>query len=785
MLAKRVYYEDKVFFQTLSGHIADSLKILKTYFEKKGYILKNFCKRWEISETKLKKNLFLAVSLHDIGKLTKEFQDNIKHGKNSSEYPHPFFALPVLDRLPFDKLENLPIPIFAILGHHTQLHRQIYYNITKNVTYLEKEIIEFINLKINYFYRNIDFTKHFRLPNIKIDKWEEMDPESIFERYIYSYSKKRKLGNYKTKSIFTYFFSILQICDDFSSANFTSFIENNKGKEDIFESVLKKADKYIFDINLKHDDIKGKIFGNCKPYNFQEELLKSDNKYNFLFAPCGRGKTEAALLWALKAKQKFYCDRIVFALPTQVTCNAMYYRFINEYNFEKENIGLFHGKSFIVLSNSEKNSNISAKNTENFDEVKSYNLVRDDNFKGKVFFKPITVTTIDHIAYSFVHGYNQADFALGNLQNSIIIFDEIHYYEIHTLNILLRMFSILKKMKIPHLLMTGTAPEFLLKELNNYSIIKDNEGLEYKPFIIRKNNIDIFEDKKVFKEILIDYTNKKKIFVILNQVEWTQKFYIELKKFLKEKKVNNPKIILYHSRFIYEDRVKKEEEIKEMVKHTPCIVVATQVIEISLDISSDVMYSQIAPPDAVGQRAGRINRGGKTFIRNNYDKFELKLFWLNNYKPYNDNIILKSWENFNEGPISYKTIKEVCDKVYNEKVIYKDERFYDYFKKNILFGNQPKEIAKIDEQGTNLKIRDYNYLSVDIVPINFKKNIFYSTTTSNYKLKIPYYYILKNPEYFSTEENKYKEKVIFCSYPYNYEIGLKIEKFENIEERIL
>ena len=94
------------------------------------------------------------------------------------------------------------------------------------------------------------------------------------------------------------------------------------------------------------------------------------------------------------------------------------------------------------------------------------------------------MTTIDHLIYSFVHGFRQADFALGNLQNATIIFDEVHYYEKHTLNHLTTLFRLLKKFDIPHLLMSGTLPDFIRDELENYVEVIDKEGIEYTPFLL-------------------------------------------------------------------------------------------------------------------------------------------------------------------------------------------------------------------------------------------------------------------------------------------------------------
>ena len=789
MIAKRIQINEKVYYQTLKGHTEDSLKILKTYFLQKGNVFKSFCRKWEINENIFKKNLFLAVAFHDIGKLTKEFQNNIKAGKSSKDYPHPFFALPILDELPFDNFDNLPIPVFVVMSHHTQLHRLIYNSVNKRITYLKNEIIEFANKRIWKFYNDLEFNYDFVLPLISLKNWKELKPTLIFDNFIQQYSKISELGNYKTKAIFSYFFSILQLCDDYSSAHFRKFIEEEDPKEEIYNSVLTNIEEYIYDLTYSQKEFHKIVFNNNIPYSFQKELAAKKEKYNFLFAPCGRGKTEAALWWAYNIKQKYNCDKIIFSLPTQVTCNAMYERFVDEYNFGEKNVGLFHGKSFIALKYRKENQDkFFYDEVDEETDVKSYDLLRDETFKGNVFFKPITITTIDHIAYSFVHGFNQSDFACGNLQNSIIIFDEVHYYETHTLNVLLRLFFILRKMKIPHLLMTGTAPEFLLKAINKkkevYSIVKDDEGLEYQPFTIVKREENILENEDVFEEIRNDYIDNKKIFIVLNQVEWTQDFYFYLKKYLEENEIE-PKIVLYHSRFIHKDRVKKEEEMKLLVKSSPCIIIATQVIEISLNISSDVMYSQIAPPDAIGQRAGRLNRSGKTHKSNNYS-YEMKLFNLEKYLPYPTDIVQKSWENFQEGSISYKKIKEICDGVYKDTELKKDVRYNDYFKKNILFGNKPREIASGDEEGEALKIRETNYQTIDVIPQIFESELYQKNNLiTEYKCRVPYYFIIMNPAFFNVETKKFKEKIMFCSFPYSYEIGLQRNNFENIDDRML
>ena len=70
-------------------------------------------------------------------------------------------------------------------------------------------------------------------------------------------------------------------------------------------------------------------------------------------------------------------------------------------------------------------------------------------------------------------------------------------------------------------------------------------------------------------------------------------------------------LICYHSGFIGKHRVEKEKMIRSLFKGSDsCVLVSTQVSELSLDISADVMYSEIAPIDSIVQRGGRLNRKG-------------------------------------------------------------------------------------------------------------------------------------------------------------------------------
>jgi len=74
--------------------------------------------------------------------------------------------------------------------------------------------------------------------------------------------------------------------------------------------------------------------------------------------------------------------------------------------------------------------------------------------------------------------------------------------------------------------------------------------------------------------------------------------------------------VVLHGKFCARDRSQKEMEIGRFVgrnlkisKRRPLILVATQVVEVSLDLDFDVLYSDPAPLEALIQRFGRVNRG--------------------------------------------------------------------------------------------------------------------------------------------------------------------------------
>ncbi|MCK6468808.1 MAG: CRISPR-associated helicase Cas3' [Candidatus Brocadia sinica] len=788
------YYEERKLYQSLYGHIYDSLAFLKGYLHKEFSIIKTLCNRWQIKEADLIKSLFLTILLHDVGKLTKTFQKNILAGKHTFYMPHPLAGLPILIEFQnhFPKLlEDIApsyLEITAVLSHHTQAYSGLYSTIDCKPDFETESVNNFMK-EVICIYDKLEFGNYFKreFTEIKI-KCPNRKPDELKNGVDCLKEIDRIDGNkIAIKSVYSFIFSLLKMSDILASINFVEKVKNENVKEGfVFDELYDPNNQFPF------SGITNKMgmWHRKSKRLFQENLYNNPKPFTMLFAPCGRGKTDASLYWATELIEKREANRIIFALPTQVTCNAMFNTLSSNDYFGENRVGLYHSRSALELSERKK---------EEHEETEDHQLfVNDETFKGEIFFYPVTVTTVDHLLYAFIHGYSKADLSLGNIQTSAVIFDEIHYYDHTMLSNLKQLFSILRQMKIPHLLMSGTFPEFLRSEINKldeYHWEEDKEGLDFTPFeIIKKGEKPIITndilDNEAEVELIDGYKNGLKQFVILNTIQSAQLTYIQLQERFKKIGINKSNMILLHSRFIYNDRRDIEKKILRQAKaekkiqenDIPFILIATQVIEVSLDISSQRLFTECAPVDAIGQRGGRLNRGGQIAGEN-----RMILFKTSNAKPYDDELLENSWAAIPKGIVNYLDFKKACDKVYNGRCISLSD-FDVFFRECTLFGRGPKEIRWNEDKGKIFKTREENYKTIDVYPIKF----FYSHgnelfKTTNEVIKVPawwYWYDKKENKDLFCEHLIDDKTYLLCKLPYSREMGLSTlnTTYINIEQ---
>jgi CRISPR-associated endonuclease/helicase Cas3 len=112
------------------------------------------------------------------------------------------------------------------------------------------------------------------------------------------------------------------------------------------------------------------------------------------------------------------------------------------------------------------------------------------------------------------------------------------------------------------------------------------------------------------QRIVADACVGKSVLVVCNLVDRAQTVYQQLSRQLEPFKIP---VELLHGRFNMRDRSRKEAIIRnasgsKSQQRYPIVLVATQAVEVSLDIDLDTIYTDPAPLEALVQRFGRINR---------------------------------------------------------------------------------------------------------------------------------------------------------------------------------
>lgn len=318
---------------------------------------------------------------------------------------------------------------------------------------------------------------------------------------------------------------------------------------------------------------------NRKGELFPLSFINSDisKKHTFVKAPTGAGKTDFLI--------KRCRGRIFYTLPFQASINAMYERICADVGDRVKDIRLLHSISQLQI-----------------EEDKIIKKVIQNKFGSAI--KVLTPHQLASIALG-TKGYEAILF---DLQGCDIIMDEIHTYSDIMQSIVLKMVEVLKQIGCRIHIGTATMPSALENAILEILEEKQVQKVQLPDLVL-----DSFNRHKVYKaDSLVDLhpviqqaiEQEWKILIVCNRVVNAQVIFKQMDELYPEVKK-----MLIHSRFRRGDRNNKEKELKAYsATSEACIVVATQVVEVSLDISFDLMITEAAPIDALIQRFGRINR---------------------------------------------------------------------------------------------------------------------------------------------------------------------------------
>lgn len=368
----------------------------------------------------------------------------------------------------------------------------------------------------------------------------------------------------------------------------------------------------------------------------------------------GSGKTEAAYLAAEIMMQKFGCSGVAFLLPTQATSNAMFRRaeswLRSLLSFQddgcQQDVHLLHGKAEFNTDYMELPVWNAAWMGDGPADDES--IVVNQWFSGRKrgLLAPFVVGTVDQLLMAALNTRHLQLRHLG-LAGKVVVVDEVHAYDAYMNEYLKQVLRFLGSYNVPALLLSATLPPTRRDELLRayrgeiqrrrrrrvafakpprlatgvpaYPLLSYtgmNKGIppEYSPVnsnaCTKQITLSLIsdEDDTLVAELKEALREGGCACVIRDTVRRAQETFELLQEQL------DVDVLLAHSRFISPDRAETDRMLGDLLGPQTCkrpealVVVATQVIEQSLDVDFDFMCTDIAPVDLVIQRVGRLHR---------------------------------------------------------------------------------------------------------------------------------------------------------------------------------
>lgn len=556
-------------------------------------------------------SLFWACFLHDFGKATKGFQDMLRGGERWS-HRHEVFSLAFLQWMgnPVSEEERLWIAA-AIVSHHKDADKiqRLYSEIgdPDNKIIVER-IAEIDDLTLGRLWDWLDRysstwidllglnANGIILPKLMPRKEAindiKTDGAANIRKYLSRYKRWiRKIRKSDDQALIVGTMALrgFAISSDHLASAHTGELPSSKLSQP--ETLL---ERWHFPPN--------------EPYYHQSACINTHGSA-ILMAPTGSGKTEASLLWAVaQAEEGLPVPRLYYMLPFQASMNAMFERLDNEHDgaFPGQ-VGLEHSRSTLAYYRMLKDDDL-------YDKAKNAKILSN---LARLNYYPVRVLSPYQIlkAPYCLKGYESI---LADCFNAVFILDEVHAYEPARLALILGTVRYLREQyRSKFFVMSATLPSILREKLidaiGSDILIEASPDL-YMKFLRHKLELRDGEllNKDALDKIAENALKGKSVLVCCNTVRRSQGAFRELQNRLK----SNVDVVLLHGRFNGKDRLDKEKVVRDATgsksdQRKAIVLVATQVVEVSLDIDLDVIYSDPAPLEALLQRFGRVNRRRK------------------------------------------------------------------------------------------------------------------------------------------------------------------------------
>ena len=605
-------------YKQLSAHMIDTgcctMTLLRS--ESSKSLLVFLSEQWKCSEERAASFASYFAALHDIGKAIPQFQmqnedcwsrlvsaagDTLLSGKNSEPIRHEYASARIMRRI--WKKQHVSRPAVDGYACVLSLHHQKI-NLSSGLRHKEE------------------------FPGF----WQEMQEQ--LERLIrktFAVSDGLPVPD-DVDAVCVMLTGLIILCDWVASSGpFES--ECNATDDGYFSYSMATAEKTMRSYGLIGEQANRSIngfhdlwpqIGEMRDIQKQCEKLNPASPLTIIEAPMGEGKTEAALYIAEKMKGVWNKRGIYMALPTQATSNQMYGRIDTMLNaIGGGHVRLMHGMAFLQNTDPHIQSEDAAAAEAWLGSSRMSML--DENGVG----------TVDQ-AMAGVLLSRFSILRLLGLSNKVLVIDELHAYDAYMSEIIKTLLQWCCALHIPVVLLSATLQDSQRRKYLSCFTGESEEKLSLSnayPLITQVDRNGELMQKEARATMETSYEFKTAALgtdcsaiaafanqiiqkggcycILVNTVKKAQAVY----RALLETKDSDTETFLFHARFpvgrrdlIEKECLKKFGKGKNCQRPAKAILVATQVVEQSLDIDFDGMLTDLAPIDLLLQRAGRVHR---------------------------------------------------------------------------------------------------------------------------------------------------------------------------------
>lgn len=372
---------------------------------------------------------------------------------------------------------------------------------------------------------------------------------------------------------------------------------------------LASASPHSLSVGLEHlSSVQAAIKTKTKVTRFNShQSLAADQQGNaILMAPTGSGKTEAALMWSARQAEAGRRGRTFVLLPYQASMNAMQKRLVETFfpDIERlpdrwnDKVALIHGRS--VRTAYER-----VLEQEDYNPEKAASVARIQSDLARLDVAAIRICSPYQIL-RLLFEPRGVEGLLQSLSQGRFIFDEIHAYSPGVTALALTAIQfITEHLDARVLFMTATLPSHLKETLESIfgsmPILRPSRDILGLParHQVATLGFDVLSENSI--KMITEAARQGSVLVVVNQISRAIKLCQALKSYLHD-------VRLLHSRFSNQHRFEIEKHLQ------PCsglVLVATQAVEVSLDVSYTTCFSELAPLESLLQRFGRCNRRGE------------------------------------------------------------------------------------------------------------------------------------------------------------------------------